>query len=129
MSIQANIKKIKSQIPEKVKLVAVSKTKPNEDILQAYESGHKIFGENKVQDLVQKQDQLPKDIEWHYIGHLQRNKVKLIAPFVYLIHAVDSLRLLKKINDEAKINNRTIREMPSSKLNFLKKDNIKPFQL
>ncbi len=108
MSIQANIKKIKSQIPEYVKLVAVSKTKPNEDILEAYEIGQKIFGENKVQDLVQKQEQLPKDIEWHYIGHLQRNKVKFIAPFVSLIHAVDSIKLLQKINDEAKKNNRTI---------------------
>ncbi len=108
MSIQANIKKLKSQIPEYIKLVAVSKTKPNEDILQAYEIGHKIFGENKVQDLVQKQEQLPKDIEWHYIGHLQRNKVKFIAPFVSLIHAVDSIKLLQKINDEAKKNNRTI---------------------
>ena len=108
MSIQANIKKLKSQIPEYVKLVAVSKTKPNEDILEAYEIGHKIFGENKVQDLVQKKEQLPKDIEWHYIGHLQRNKVKFIAPFVSLIHAVDSIKLLQKINDEAKKNNRTI---------------------
>ncbi|MCF6365814.1 MAG: YggS family pyridoxal phosphate-dependent enzyme [Bacteroidales bacterium] len=108
MSIQSNIKKIKSQIPDNVKLVAVSKTKPNEDIMQAYNIGHKIFGENKVQDLTEKYERLPKDIEWHFIGHLQRNKVKFIAPFVSLIHAVDSLRLLKKINEEAKKNNRTI---------------------
>jgi len=108
MSIQANIKQLKSQIPEYVKLVAVSKTKPNEDILEAYEIGQKIFGENKVQDLVQKQEKLPKDIEWHYIGHLQTNKVKFIAPFVSLIHAVDSLKLLQKINNEAKKYNRTI---------------------
>jgi len=108
MNIQENIKLLKSQIPKSVKLVAVSKTKPNEDILEAYETGHKIFGENKVQDLAQKYESLPKDIEWHYIGHLQRNKVKFIAPFVSLIHAVDSLRLLQKINEEAKKHNRII---------------------
>ncbi len=108
MSIQSNIKELKIQIPEQVKLVAVSKTKPNEEILQAYETGQRLFGENKVQDLVQKYEQLPKNIEWHYIGHLQRNKVKFIAPFVSLIHAVDSLRLLQKINEEALKNNRTI---------------------
>lgn len=108
MSIQSNIKELKSQIPINVKLVAVSKTKPNEDILQAYKIGHKIFGENKVQDLVQKYESLPKDIEWHYIGHLQTNKVKFIAPFISLIHAVDSIKLLRKINSEAKTNNRII---------------------
>jgi len=109
MSIKNNIKKIKAEIPELVSLVAVSKTKPNEDIMDAYEIGHRIFGENKVQDLSLKFESLPKDIKWHFIGHLQRNKVKLIAPFVSLIHAVDSLRLLKKINDEAKKNNRIIK--------------------
>ncbi len=108
MNISENLLKIKNQIPQKVKLIAVSKTKPNEDILEAYNSGHKFFGENKVQDLEKKYEELPKDIEWHYIGHLQRNKVKNIAPFVSLIHAVDSLRLLRKINEEAAKNNRTI---------------------
>ena len=102
MNISDNIDSIKSVIPDQVKLIAVSKTKPNEDILEAYNSGHKIFGENKVQDLIKKSEELPKDIEWHYIGHLQRNKVKNIIPFVSLIHAVDSLRLLLKINEEAK---------------------------
>lgn len=108
MTIQKNIKAIISEIPNNVKLVAVSKTKPNEDILSAYEVGQRIFGENKVQDLAKKYEELPKDIHWHFIGHLQRNKVKFIASFVSLIHAVDSLRLLKKINEEAKKNNRTI---------------------
>jgi pyridoxal phosphate enzyme (YggS family) len=89
-------------------LVAVSKTKPNEDILEAYHAGHKIFGENKVQDLVQKYEQLPKDIEWHFIGHPQTNKVKYIAPFIGLIHGVDSLKLLKVIDREAKKNSREI---------------------
>lgn len=108
MSIQKNIKAIISEIPDNVKLVAVSKTKPNDDILAAYEIGQRIFGENKVQDLEKKHEELPKDIQWHFIGHLQRNKVRFIAPFVSLIHAVDSLRLLKKINEEAKKNDRTI---------------------
>lgn len=108
MSIQENIKQIKSNIPNYVKLVTVSKTKPSEDILEAYEIGQRIFGENKVQDLVKKYDELPKDIEWHYIGHLQSNKIKFIAPFISLIHAVDSLKLLKKIDVEAKKNNRKI---------------------
>ena len=102
MTITDKINSIKSNIPEQVKLIAVSKTKPNTDILEAYDSGHKIFGENKVQDLLTKSEELPKDIEWHYIGHLQRNKVKNIISYVSLIHAVDSLRLLLKINEEAK---------------------------
>ena len=101
MYIAGNIAKIKNSLPKGVRLVAVSKTKPNEDILDAYNAGHKIFGENKVQDLVQKYGQLPKDIEWHFIGHPQTNKVKLIAPFVRLIHGVDSLKLLKVIDTEA----------------------------
>ncbi len=101
MSIAGNIETIKKKLPKGVKLVAVSKTKPNVDILEAYHAGHKIFGENKVQDLVQKYGQLPKDIEWHFIGHPQTNKVKLIAPFVGLIHGVDSLKLLKVIDTEA----------------------------
>jgi len=104
--IRENLEKIKSSLPEDVTLVAVSKTKPNEDILEAYESGHRIFGENKVQELVGKHEALPKDIEWHMIGHLQRNKVKYIAPFVKLIHGVDSLRLLQEIQKQAAKNNR-----------------------
>lgn len=89
-------------------LVAVSKTKPEADILELYEEGHRVFGENKVQDLAKKAGNLPKDIEWHMIGHLQTNKVKFIAPFVSLIHGVDSLKLLKTINKEAEKNNRII---------------------
>ncbi len=108
MNISENIKRIKSELPENTKLVAVSKTKPNEDILEAYTGGHYIFGENKVQDLVKKYEELPKDIEWHFIGHLQSNKVKYIAPFVSLIHAADSLKLLKIINKEGKKINRQI---------------------
>ena len=91
-----------------VQLVAVSKTKPNEDILSLYESGHRVFGENYVQELVKKQEELPKDIQWHFIGHLQSNKVKYIASFVTLIHGVDSLKLLQAIDKEAKKCNRII---------------------
>ena len=109
MGISENISWIKRNIPEGVRLVAVSKTKPNELILDAYRVGHKIFGENKVQELVLKYEQLPKDIEWHFIGHLQSNKVKYIAPFVSLIHGVDSLKLLKIIDSEALKNNREIK--------------------
>ncbi len=109
MTISENINKIKSELPKGVTLVAVSKTKPNEDIMQAYNSEHKIFGENKVQELVGKYESLPKDIEWHFIGHLQSNKVKYIAPFVSLIHAVDSLKLLQVIEKEGKKNNREIK--------------------
>ncbi len=108
MSIQANLQRVKKQLPSSVTLVAVSKTKPNEAILEAYESGHRIFGENKVQELTAKAEALPKDIEWHLIGHLQRNKVKYIAPFVTMIHAVDSIRLAKEINKRAEQNNRVI---------------------
>ncbi|HRX11851.1 MAG TPA: YggS family pyridoxal phosphate-dependent enzyme [Draconibacterium sp.] len=108
MNIAENINLIKDKLPENVRLVAVSKTKPNEDILEAYNAGHKIFGENKVQDLVRKYEQLPKDIEWHFIGHPQTNKIKYIAPFVHLIHGVDSLKLLKVIDAEGKKNNRQI---------------------
>lgn len=106
--VAKNILKFKEEIPKQVKLVAVSKTKPNEDIIAAYETGHKIFGENKVQDLTKKAEELPRDIEWHFIGHLQTNKVKYIAPFVSLIHAVDSLKLLKEINKQAQKNKRVI---------------------
>ncbi len=108
MDIASKILAIKQNIPANIKLVAVSKTKPNEDILAAYNSGHKIFGENKVQDLVNKQQELPKDIEWHFIGHPQSNKVKFIAPFISLIHGVDSLKLLKVINKEGLKNSRTV---------------------
>jgi pyridoxal phosphate enzyme (YggS family) len=106
--IAANIRKILEEIPANVKLVAVSKTKPAEAVLEAYQAGQRAFGENKVQEMVEKYQQLPQDIEWHLIGHLQSNKVKYIAPFVHLIHAVDSLKLLEVINKEAAKNNRVI---------------------
>lgn len=106
--VAANIQKITQQIPSHVKLIAVSKTKPVELIQQAYDSGQRAFGENKVQELVAKYDALPKDIEWHLIGHLQTNKVKYIAPFVHLIHAVDSIKLLETIHKEGVKNNRVI---------------------
>ncbi len=108
MSIPQKINTIIEEIPSNVKLVAVSKTKPQEDILKAYEGGYRIFGENKPQELTQKYADLPKDIEWHFIGHLQTNKVKYIAPFVHLIHAVDSIKLLKEINKQAVKSNREI---------------------
>jgi pyridoxal phosphate enzyme (YggS family) len=110
MSVDSELyKKITSGLKEKnVTLVAVSKTKPVEDILELYHLGQRDFGENYVQELVQKYQQLPKDIRWHLIGHLQTNKVKLIAPFVHLIQSVDSEKLLKEINKEAKKNNRII---------------------
>lgn len=107
-SIKENINQIRDKLPQHVTLVAVSKTKPDEDIMEAYEAGHKIFGENKVQELTGKYERLPKGIEWHMIGHLQRNKVKYIAPFISLIHAVDSLKLLSEINKQALKNNRII---------------------
>lgn len=106
--IRSNIKYLLSQIPPQVKLVAVSKTKPVADILVAYNAGQKIFGENRVQELLKKKDLLPSDIEWHLIGHLQTNKVKLIVPFVSMIQSVDSFRLLKTINDEARKTGRTV---------------------
>ncbi|HJN54436.1 MAG TPA: YggS family pyridoxal phosphate-dependent enzyme [Flavobacteriaceae bacterium] len=108
MSINDNLKKLYSSIDNYIKLVAVSKTKSNEQIMEAYQSGQKIFGENKVQDLVTKYSALPKDIDWHMIGHLQRNKVKYIANFIKLIHSVDNFKLLKEINRQAKKNNLTI---------------------
>ncbi len=108
MNIKANIESIQNSIEKNIQLVAVSKTKSNEFILQAYESGQLIFGENKVQELVEKSATLPDDIQWHMIGHLQSNKVKYIAPFVSLIHAVDSKKLLKEINKRAKQNDRVI---------------------
>lgn len=108
MSVSNAIIKIKSELPSHVTLVAVSKTKPNELINQAYLAGQIDFGENYVQELVDKYHELPKDIRWHFIGHLQTNKVKLIAPFVNLIHGVDSLKLLEEINKQAQKNNRII---------------------
>lgn len=108
MHIQENLKTIKASLPKAVTLVAVSKTQPVEAILEAYQAGQRIFGENKVQELVQKQQALPKDIEWHSIGHLQRNKVKHIAEFVSLIHGVDSLRLLQEIDKQAQKHRRII---------------------
>lgn len=108
MSIAENILNIKSELGESTKLVAVSKTKPVEVLLEAYNVGQRVFGENKVQELVGKNEVLPKDIEWHYIGHLQTNKVKYLAPFVSVIHAVDSLKLLKTIDKEAKKAGRVI---------------------
>ena len=106
--IQERINTIKKEIPDSVTLVAVSKTKPNTAIEEAYAGGQRIFGENRVQELVDKYESLPKDIEWHLIGHLQTNKVKYVAPFVSLIHAVDSFKLLKEINKQAKKNDRVI---------------------
>ncbi len=108
MSIQENLHKIKAAIPSNVTLIAVTKTHPVEKLMEVYSAGHKIFGENKVQELCDKQEVLPKDIEWHLIGHLQSNKVKYIAPFVTLIHSVDSFKLLAEIDKQAKKNNRVI---------------------
>ena len=109
MSVRNQILHYKKRLADNVHLVAVSKTKPNDLILEAYEAGQRIFGENKVQELVEKEQSLPNDIEWHMIGHLQTNKVKYIAPFVSLIHAVDSIKLLEEINKRAKNNNKVIR--------------------
>lgn len=108
MNIKENLLYLLDQLPKEVKLVAVSKTKPNEAIFEAYKAGHRIFGENKVQEMISKYEVLPKDIQWHMIGHVQSNKVKYMAPFVTLIHGVDSLKLLKEINKQALKNNRVI---------------------
>ncbi|MDA3852975.1 MAG: YggS family pyridoxal phosphate-dependent enzyme [Bacteroidales bacterium] len=108
MSIVQRLTDIKENLPAHVELVAISKTKPESDILEAYGQGQRHFGENKVQDLVEKFEQLPKDINWHFIGHLQSNKVKYIAPFIHLVHAVDSLKLLKMLQKEALKNDRII---------------------
>jgi len=107
MNIQ-KYQKIKHEIPENVRLIAVSKTKPESDILQLYELGQRIFGENKAQELKQKHENLPKDIAWHFIGHLQTNKIKYIIPFVHLIHSIDSFNLLKEVNKQALKNNRQV---------------------
>lgn len=108
MSIQENLKTIEATIPAHVTLVAVSKTKPVEDLQEAYAAGMRDFGENKIQEMCDKYEVLPKDIRWHMIGHVQTNKVKYMAPFVHLIHGVDSLKLLKEINKQAEKNNRII---------------------
>lgn len=108
MSVAENLIAIKKTLPHHVTLVAVSKTQSNDKILEAYHTGHKIFGENYVQELVQKAAELPNDIQWHFIGHLQTNKVKYIAPFVALIHGVDSFKLLKEINKQGAKNQRVI---------------------
>ena len=108
MSIAQNLLKIKSSLPSTVTLVAVSKTKPISDLMEAYDAGQRIFGENKIQEMAEKWEAMPKDIEWHMIGHVQTNKVKFMAPFVNLIHGVDSLKLLEEINKQAKKNNRII---------------------
>ena len=106
--IKDNLAKINSTLPEHVTLVAVSKTKPISDIQEAYDAGHRVFGENKIQEMVSKHEALPKDIQWHMIGHLQRNKVKYMAHFVDLIHGVDSFKTLKEIDKQAKKHNRVI---------------------
>ena len=108
MSITQNIMTIKSKLPENVNLVAVSKTKPVADLMEAYQAGQRIFGENKIQEMTDKWEALPKDIQWHMIGHVQSNKVKYMAPYVTLIHGVDSLKLLEEINKQASKNNRII---------------------
>lgn len=108
MSIQNNLKHIQNTIPNSVTLVAVSKTKPIELLQEVYDAGQRVFGENKIQEMAEKHEVMPKDIEWHMIGHVQRNKVKYMAAFVSLIHAVDNLKLLAEINKQAKKHNRTI---------------------
>jgi pyridoxal phosphate enzyme (YggS family) len=108
MIIKENLIKFRKNLSKNIDLVAVSKTKPVSDIIEAYDAGHRIFGENKVQEMVNKNDVLPKDIQWHMIGHLQRNKIKYMASFVHLIHGVDSLKTLKEIDKQAKKHNRII---------------------
>ncbi len=108
MSIQDNLLEIKSSLPSHVKLVAVSKTKPVLDLMEAYNAGQRVFGENKIQEMTEKWEQMPKDIHWHMIGHVQTNKVKYMAEYVSLIHGVDSLKLLQEINRQASKHNRII---------------------
>ena len=108
MNIKSNLKQIKSKISKDIKVIAVSKTKSNNEILEAYNCGQLSFGENKVQELIEKSSVLPKDIKWHFIGHLQRNKVKFIIPFIHLIHSVDSFNLIDEINKRAVKENRII---------------------
>lgn len=106
--IAENIHKIVSNIPKNVKLIAISKTKSNNDIMKAYESGQRLFGENKIQEMSSKFEDLPKDIKWHMVGHVQSNKIKYMAPYVDLIHGIDSLKSIKIINKEGVKNNRVI---------------------
>jgi PLP dependent protein len=108
MNISENINNFRRQIEPAARLIAVSKTKPVEVLKEAYEGGQRLFGENKVQEMTAKYEELPKDIEWHLIGHLQSNKVKYMAPFVSLIHSIDSLKLLEEVNKQALKNNRVI---------------------
>ena len=108
MSIKENLLQIKSQLPNQVTLVAVSKTKPVADLMEAYNAGQRIFGENKIQEMTDKWQEMPKDIQWHMIGHVQTNKVKFMAEYVSLIHGVDSLKLLQEINKQAQKHNRVI---------------------
>lgn len=108
MSIQENLAQIKTTLPEEVTLVAVSKTKPVSDLQLAYDAGQRVFGENKIQEMTQKWEALPKDIQWHMIGHVQRNKVKYMAHYVHLVHGVDSLKLLLEIDKQAKRHQRVI---------------------
>ena len=108
MSISENIKKYQGSLPKNTTLVAVSKTKPVSSLLQAYDAGQRVFGENKIQEMASKWEEMPKDIQWHMIGHVQTNKVKYMAPFVDLIHTVDSLKLLREINKQAAKHDRII---------------------
>lgn len=108
MTISENIQKYKEELGPEVSLVAISKTKPISKLLEAYETGQRIFGENKIQEMTEKWEALPKDIKWHMVGNVQRNKVKYMAPYVNLIHTVDSLKLLKEIDKEARKNERSI---------------------
>ncbi|MGI9547414.1 MAG: YggS family pyridoxal phosphate-dependent enzyme [Flavobacteriaceae bacterium] len=108
MSIKKNLLDLKAKLPAHVTLVAVTKTKSEEEIMEAYNAGHHVFGENKIQEMVRKWEALPKDIEWHMIGHVQRNKVKYMASFVNMIHGVDSMKLLREIDKQAKKHNRVI---------------------
>lgn len=114
--IKENLQNIQATLPNNVTLVAVSKTKPVEDLIEAYEAGQRIFGENKVQEMVEKHDTLPKDIQWHMIGHLQSNKVKYMAHFVNLIHGVDKFKTLKEINKQAKKHDRVINCLLQAKI-------------
>ena len=107
-NIQNNLSTLKANLPENISLVAVSKTKSENELLQAYDAGQRIFGENKIQEMASKFEALPKDIQWHMIGHVQTNKVKYIAPFVHMIHAIDSIKLLKEIQKQALKNDRVI---------------------
>jgi hypothetical protein len=108
MSISKNLQHIKSQLPEQVTLVAVSKTKPVSDLMEAYQAGQRVFGENKIQEMAEKHEHMPKDVQWHMIGHVQRNKVKYMASFVSLIHGVENFKTLEEINKQAKKHNRII---------------------